>query len=175
MKTCSRCNETKPKGQFSACSKAKDGLQYWCRDCRRDYYSINRSKIRAQWKEYASTRKDERTASMRRWRANNYEKQWATNTTVAHGSRGYDVIITKEELVALALSTRTCGYCGCELKWGPGKFCTESPTLDRVDNEHELRPDNVQIICQGCNRTKQDRTHEQFIAYCRAIAARFGN
>jgi hypothetical protein len=37
LKTCPICNETKPKTDYHIKSKAKDGLQYCCKVCKRGY------------------------------------------------------------------------------------------------------------------------------------------
>ena len=42
-KTCSRCKTTKPRDleNFPPHNKCKDGLDSWCRDCRREYRNAN--------------------------------------------------------------------------------------------------------------------------------------
>lgn len=37
MKRCSKCEEEKIKGMFAQAKSRKDGLDNWCRSCRRDY------------------------------------------------------------------------------------------------------------------------------------------
>jgi len=48
-----------------------------------------------------------------------------------------------------------------------------SPTLDRVNNEDVIRKDNILILCYKCNATKRDRTLEEFVGYCSAVAKKF--
>ena len=48
------------------------------------------------------------------------------------------------------------------------------PTLDRVDNEDELREDNVQILCRRCNTIKMDRPMKDFVSYCKMIVKKLG-
>lgn len=54
MKTCNRCDETKPYDEFSRMTKAKDGYQYTCKTCnkiaekgRREYHKKKMKKARA--------------------------------------------------------------------------------------------------------------------------------
>ena len=48
-----------------------------------------------------------------------------------------------------------------------------SPTLDRLDNENVIRSDNILILCYQRNATKRDRTLEEFLDYCNAVAKKF--
>ena len=66
-------------------------------------------------------------------------------------------------------ATQECPYCGCEFNWAGERGDRDNPTLDRIDNEGEIKPHNIQIICFRCNVTKQDRTHDEFVAYCKRV------
>jgi len=61
MKTCKRCNETKPLDCFTENKAAKDGLEYRCRQCRTEYdaqrYEDKREQILKQNAEYRQTEK----------------------------------------------------------------------------------------------------------------------
>lgn len=37
MKRCTKCGLEKPESEFGKCSRAKDGLSWWCKECRRTY------------------------------------------------------------------------------------------------------------------------------------------
>jgi 5-methylcytosine-specific restriction endonuclease McrA len=130
------------------------------KDKRKKYKEDNKGKI-SQWgKEY---------------RIKNPHRVWSTMSLHSHRYRGYLVNITTEELENLSKETTHCPYCGIELSWvGNKKLKFNSPTLDRINNEKELRLDNVEIICYKCNTTKGDRTKEHFLDFCRLIVKRFG-
>ena len=55
-KTCTKCKETKPRGEFSKSRKVKDGLQSQCKACRRQYnkqyYQENREQVLERQKQY---------------------------------------------------------------------------------------------------------------------------
>jgi 5-methylcytosine-specific restriction endonuclease McrA len=86
------------------------------------------------------------------------------------------VHVTFEELYHLASETDFCFICGNRLDWqlgGKGHMIKRSPTLDRLDNENEIRSDNILILCNQCNVTKRDRTLKEFLDYCEAISKKF--
>lgn len=69
----------------------------------------------------------------------------------------------------------SCFICGIQLDWelgNKGRTHASSPTLDRMDNQNEIRQDNVLILCYSCNATKRDRTLQEFLDYCEAVAGR---
>ena len=44
MKRCTKCGEIKPVSEFYRNSRAKDGMQFFCKACRHKYYVENRGK-----------------------------------------------------------------------------------------------------------------------------------
>lgn len=46
MKICSSCHEEKPATEFGLRRRSPDGLQAWCRDCRREYQRVYAQKFR---------------------------------------------------------------------------------------------------------------------------------
>ena len=76
----------------------------------------------------------------------------------------------------MAQKTDACFICGAVLDWqlgNKGRMKSNSPTLDRVDNENVIRKNNILILCYKCNATKRDRTFEEFVEYCDAAARKF--
>lgn len=43
-KLCSKCGRELPREMFSRCTNAKDGLQQYCKDCKRAYSASKREK-----------------------------------------------------------------------------------------------------------------------------------
>lgn len=93
---------------------------------------------------------------------------WATSTLATHRRRGFKVTLTLKELLDLARDKKSCPICSTKLDWTTGtkdrKIKSNSPTLDRKNNEDFLSKENAQIICHGCNAGKRTLTMEQFIA-----------
>lgn len=47
-KTCTHCRVTKSVGAFGKHTRSKDGLQCWCKECKREHYQANKSTVLAQ-------------------------------------------------------------------------------------------------------------------------------
>ena len=63
------------------------------------------------------------------------------------------------EYILNELATDTCRCCGRVLWYGRVRNMVEGyakPSLDRMNNEHGYRDDNVWIICNNCNKKKND-------------------
>jgi 5-methylcytosine-specific restriction endonuclease McrA len=133
------------------------------------YYLKNRSHVLEKCKEYRNRNKD-------RIKSNYLKKihrYWAQNSIYNHRKRKFIIKVTTDELENLAKNTQECLYCGEKLNWSWGRgHSSHSPTLDRINNEVEIRIDNVEIICRRCNATKYDRSKEDFIRYCEMIVNR---
>lgn len=56
MKQCTKCKQQKNKTDFSKGKREKDGLQYWCKDChkqyRRKYHQEHKEEIRRNARDY---------------------------------------------------------------------------------------------------------------------------
>jgi len=96
------------------------------------------------------------------------------NSTISKHKRKYQVNISRNELIILAKNIKYCTYCNVKMNYNRGKGIQDnSPALDRIDNEKILNMNNVQIICHKCNTTKSNRTHKEFINYCKMIVNKF--
>lgn len=76
MKTCSKCKQLLPKEAFGKHAYRKDGLNYACKDCNRQYnrqYSAGET-YKAQKAKYRSAHRGRRNAECVVWRENNREK-----------------------------------------------------------------------------------------------------
>ena len=88
MKTCARCTTAKPSADFSADATRKDGLAFYCRDCRREQRTgaqpRDREQQRAKKREYNRVRrldpavKARERARLQAWRLANPEKYRAS-------------------------------------------------------------------------------------------------
>lgn len=67
MKQCSKCKQTKLFSDFGKHSKNKDGLQYYCKTCRKEVCSASFKKISEQTKE-------KRHKVSQKWKKENLEK-----------------------------------------------------------------------------------------------------
>lgn len=87
-------------------------------------------------------------------------------------NRQTKALFSKEELVLLAKNTQKCLYCGANLiykRTWENKMTPYGASLDNRDLKSNLNITDVDIICYSCNRTKSNRTKEEFLAYCRNV------
>jgi len=59
-KICNRCGRELSLDNFSKCKKNKDGLQFYCKKCRKKYYEKNKEEISKRTKKYYETHKQEK-------------------------------------------------------------------------------------------------------------------
>lgn len=85
-KICKRCGKELPKECFSVSKRSKDGLQSYCKECRKEYYQENKQAELEQNKVYHSKHKVEIAKYQKvyhrqytvehREELNEYQKQW---------------------------------------------------------------------------------------------------
>jgi len=68
-KTCTKCGVEKDVSEFGKNKCRKDGLQEWCKSCRKEHYESNREEIIAKVKRHYQANHEERLAY-----ANDYHK-----------------------------------------------------------------------------------------------------
>ena len=77
MKVCRTCQVEKPLNQFPVVSKNRDGLDSWCRECKkaydRAYYLANKERIKGNVRRYRENNPDKVKASQRKYREDNRE------------------------------------------------------------------------------------------------------
>jgi hypothetical protein len=78
MKTCTKCKTEKPFGYFSKDKQKKDGLQCWCKECKKKYNQENKVRIAKKSKKYRSKHQEELINYCKEWRIKNpdYTKEY---------------------------------------------------------------------------------------------------
>lgn len=89
MKSCSRCNETKPLTEFSIESRAKDGHSYHCKDCAKKYRiewesKKDKGKIKEKSAEYREKNRETIRENSRRFRTKYKNDTFCYKCTVCH-------------------------------------------------------------------------------------------
>lgn len=137
VKQCSKCRQSKGLECFSKSPKNKDGLQYQCKQCAKEY--------RQQW---AKTINPGRDAEYRANRSEHYKK---LRQEYAPRKYYYDIAyrygISPEKFEELWQSQGgSCGICGLQF--------AEKPTrkLDRANIDHCHETGTVRgLLCLKCN------------------------
>jgi hypothetical protein len=126
-------------------------------------------------KEYYKTHKKEIGNYLEKTRLANPYRAWACRSWQSHKSRGFDLVLTKDELTILAKNTMYCKYCGVELNYNSKGTQPNSASMDRIDSMYDnIDIKSITIICHKCNTTKGPRSHLEFVAYCKKIADKYG-
>jgi hypothetical protein len=182
MPKCILCKQEKPESDFTKYELTKRSTMSRCKECRNskakqqriDNPGENRERCRIYYKNNS-----EKWSSYSHKKAldpNWVPRKWARNSIQKHNSYGYQVNISIDELEQLALDTSECPICGVKFHWTYTKGNTgESPTLDRINNDHIMTIDKCMIMCARCNGIKGRRTLEEFLKYCNMIVNKFGD
>jgi hypothetical protein len=141
MKRCSKCNEYKSLSSFGSWVLGKDGLQTWCKVCKkgysRQYREINKSKLRIQQNNYY----DKNRGNWRRWLEEIYGLPMCEicNRKLSHFSK------TKKTTVCFDHKT------GEEiLDKKPSDWMAKTPCNEV--NRELFSSCNFGILCNSCNR-----------------------
>ena len=153
--------------EFPKNTQAKDGLRFQCRKCTRVAVQEYNKKRKEREPDYLSKR-------YARQKLSNPYAVWALNVIGGHKRNGYNVLFNSVALATYAKTITNCEYCSQELNWqNLSKITNATPSLDRIDNEQNIDLQHVQIVCYECNRSKSNRTLEEFRQYCRNIYGKF--
>lgn len=114
------------------------------------------------------------------WRVEHPKEFWASSTLSYHKRKEHKIEITKKQIYGFINNIENCTICGKELNFLPYKNhgkrtgpISNSPSLDRVDNEKIIKLNNIQILCYECNTTKGKRTMKEFIDYCKKVTLKY--
>lgn len=171
------------------CGKELEKYKHLCNDCllgrkqQKSYYEMSDEQRKVVleknrlYRENNPDKLEKYRIQQRAWHELNPIKYWAQHAISAkrRDSR-FIVTLTSEELEQKAASVEYCPICGVKIDYsrkGKGHALPNSPSLDRINNENEVRNDNTQILCYKCNATKSNRTMKEFIEYCSNVVKRF--
>jgi hypothetical protein len=77
-KKCSKCREIKTIDNFCKSKNSKDGYQYQCRECLKQYRENNKKRIKQYMEKWRKDNNEYKKQYMKQWHKNNkeYEKKW---------------------------------------------------------------------------------------------------
>lgn len=189
-KICSKCGRELPLSEFSKCKRSKDGLNYWCNECRKQYYQDNRKAILAQQNQYNAEHKELRTAYNKKWYAEHkelkdaYSKQWRADNAdkiKQYNAERYATIesyayrVRRNNLQADRKHGR-CGkdedplapleyyICGIQQRdfYDGKQYHWSEMGFDRIDNSKPHTIDNIVPCSTANNRRRGKKTFEEF-------------
>lgn len=126
----------------------------------REYYERNRERENVRSQKWRNANADRATARVRGWLAANPEKRCVNRRN--YEARKRDAVGTHTLADVMALLTAQSSRCGvCHTDLGDGYH---------VDHKHPLArggsngPDNLQLLCPTCNRSKGAKTMEEWLS-----------
>ena len=149
-------------------------MSYKDEEYHKNYHIAHKEEHNLYCKEYYKKNKKSANKRSTQWRIDNPEYHWAYQTIYTHKKKGYVVNITPTKLRDIAINTKFCCICECELKYQKGKCSQNSATLDRKNNETILNIDNIMILCRRCNCMKQDLSISDMCDWCKNFINKFG-
>jgi len=188
-KICSRCQESLALSEFHKQQKSKDGLGAYCKNCKKDYATVNRDKIRKADRKYKNNHKELIKERKRAFYFRNKisEQKRAKEYNSSHReerneySRNYDKSVRgrfstykrnakkKDREWGLsfiefeALITQPCFYCG-DLNLNK-----KYNGIDRINNALGYFKDNCVPCCTICNYMKRDYSKRIFFEKIKQI------
>lgn len=163
MKTCPKCGITKERGQFNKKSKAKDGLNPWCKDCHYAHNANYRATRPGRLKAYYELHPEKlvaarfKKARLPSTRFKSLQKRAKTD--------GIVVEITLSDWLALTASN-LCYYCD-------GPLGDTGSRIDRADNSLGYVLGNCVPCCWICNQMKHTQNFDVWLAKMRTIVEKF--
>ena len=150
-KVCSKCKEHLPLSEFSKDKNRKDGLQYECKSCKKEYHDnlcpfkrwFSNKKIRAKFNGIELTIKPTDIPGVK----------IGETITEANGRK-----YTSWEAIEYP---KVCPVLGMKLDWGMNGLTNNSPSLDRVNNKLGYIKGNVMLMSNLANKMKSNATPEQ--------------
>lgn len=183
-KTCSKCLISKSTKDFHKQSKAKDGYQSQCQDCKRAGNRLTMQKFRqANPEKHRAINKKSRLSNPARSRKQRQERHLRNKESENLQARLYyqnnpervkeAASIRKRRLLAngvFAISTK-------ELKKIYGSKCFLCNSNNQIELDHIVPISkggnhsigNVMPLCRACNRSKSDKFLIQFIMEKRGL------
>lgn len=127
-KVCTKCGEEKPLSEFYKSKREKDGYNYWCKSCQKEYYQENKKQLIKKSKEYNKNHPEIHILALIKYRCENPK----CDHYKYYGERGIECRITADEIRKLM---KRDGY------WD-----MERPSIDRKDNNGDYTFDNCRFI-----------------------------
>ena len=171
MKTCSKCQQTKPLTEFTKSVKkvaySNRGAQHhaYCKTCNaelaRQRRKLHKNGVKDVGKILNIPEADRDLMSALRYKFNLAKDRTKKKSLPA-------INLTAEDLYELYLKQgRVCAYTGLPFKLELGHEL--SPSLDRILPELGYVMGNVQWICWASNRAKGTMTGHDFITMCKRV------
>lgn len=145
-KTCTKCNLSKPFGDFPHHKHTYDNFDSWCKLCRKNYkHEINQSLDTHIRKKLRMIKEDRRKLE------NNLDLQFLID-------------LWNQQNGKCAISGKLMSH-----KANPRMHNLTNGSLDRIDSKKPYFKNNVQWVCWIVNRMKGENSVEDLLEWCKII------
>jgi len=175
MKTCTKCQQQKHCDQFGPVARARDGLNWWCRDCMaeaaRKSYHRHRERLSVaardrQWERMQDpeVRERKRAADREAYRRNPTPYKEAAMRRRARVQAATVYEFTERDWRRIVERQRgECHYCGARTT-----LTKEHLVPLCRGGSHSVG--NIVAACMDCNARKHTRTRSEFLVWLRSKA-----
>jgi 5-methylcytosine-specific restriction endonuclease McrA len=155
-----------PRVLTGTCSEcARESVRIWndanrekISDISRAWHNANRHRRLVELRAWNDANKEYRLEKGRAWRKENSEKLPVYTRNYRARRRSAEGQHTAEDIAAIRVAQRDrCGYCRAALK-GKGQVDHIVALNNRGANDRK----NLQLLCEGCNKSKSDRDPIEF-------------
>ena len=182
-KRCSKCKSTKPVSEFDKHSLSKDGYQYWCKECKKQYalnYSKTEKYKKGQERYYQSEKCKQTLRSYnrskkgkqvhRRWRQSNKGKQslrkyrQSKNGEIAYRKSKRTYLIAHFDRCQARFAVGNAVQSG-KLRKPTEYTCSKCPDRAQEYHHDSYAPDHwldVIPVCRSCHINIHHHTVEAF-------------
>lgn len=151
-KRCSKCKQIKSLSEFDKSNRNKDGSRFACKQCRKQYYQQNKTKILQSCKQYRQTHKTERKQYYKTLRGYLHHV-WDNMLQRCNNPKatGYNYYGGRGIKVKFNSFDDFYDYVVNELKADPTGL-----NIDRINNNGDYQPGNIRFVThkENCRNRK---------------------
>ena len=174
VRHCKKCGVDKPASEFNKDKNKADGLDPWCRLCKRasnkESYKKYKDKYNARSREWWQQNREEFIKIKRQKRDEDPRQDLVYAAKHRAKTRGMDFDITKEDIII----PDVCPVLGIEISRRNTKQSRSSPSIDRIDSTKGYTKDNIQVISWQANTMKTNATKEELQAFAAWVVRTYG-
>ena len=168
-KLCGKCKQTKEPTDFTKDHNRKDGLDPWCKICKRASvrasYRKNKEKYNKRSKEWWALNREEFSKKKREKRDQDPRQDLVYAAKHRAKTKGFDFDISKDDIVIPDI----CPILGTEISRRNTKQSRSSPSIDRIDSTKGYTKDNIQVISWQANTMKSNASKEELLAFAKWV------